>query len=100
MGKSLEMTRRPETSNVECKQSPISENELKNRGSVYMTENYAHRRNADGSFDTICLHCFRTVASSPTGAALAESETEHRCPARDLQIFQQSGPGVGRPSSI
>ena len=36
---------------VECKQNPIFEN----RGSIYMTGNYAHRCNADGSFDSICL---------------------------------------------
>jgi len=55
-----------------------------------MTQSYAHRCNADGSFDTIGLHFFQTVDSAPTGAALAESETEHRSTALDLQIFQHS----------
>jgi hypothetical protein len=96
----LGRTRPPETSNVECKQSPIFENELKNPGGMFMTQNYAHRCNVDGSFDSICLHCFQTVASARTGAALAESETEHRCIALDLQIFQESRPWGNRPSSI
>jgi len=30
-----------------------------------MTQNYAHRCNADGSFDTIGLHFFQTVDSAP-----------------------------------
>jgi hypothetical protein len=93
MGKLLGMTHRPETSNVECKQNPIFENELKNRGSMFMTQNYARRCKADGSFDSICLHCLQTVASAPTGAALVESELEHRCIALDRQIFEQSRPG-------
>ena len=42
-----------------------------------MTQNYARRCNADGSFDSICLHCFQTVASATSNAALAENEMQH-----------------------
>jgi hypothetical protein len=82
MGKLLEMTRHPETSNVECKQGPI----FKNRGVIYMTQNYARRCNADGSFDSICLHRFKTVAATPIDASLAENEVQHRCIAPDPNI--------------
>jgi hypothetical protein len=59
--------------------SPIVENEPRNRGVIYMSRNYARRCNGDGGFDSICLHCFETVASAPTDAALAENEMQHRC---------------------
>jgi hypothetical protein len=59
--------------------SPIVENEPRNRGVIYMSRNYARRCNGDGGFDSICLHCFETVASAPTDAALVENEMQHRC---------------------
>jgi hypothetical protein len=71
---------------------PIVENEPRNRGIIYMSRNYARRCNADGSFDSICLHCFQTVASTPIDAALAENEMQHRCLALDLEIFEATRP--------
>jgi hypothetical protein len=91
---------RSETSNVECKPSPIFGNESRNRGIVYMTQNYAHRCNADGSFDSICLHCFQTVASASTDAVLAQNEMKHRCIALDLKIFETGRASGHGPSSI
>jgi len=31
---------------------------------MYVSEGFSHRRNADGSLDSICHKCFRTVAST------------------------------------
>ncbi len=85
MGKLIGMTRHSDRSNVECKESQVVENAPNNRGEIYVTQNYAHRRNADGSFDSICLHCFQTVASASIDAAMAEinatlaqNEMQHR----------------------
>ena len=86
MGSLLRNTRQSGTSDVECKLGPIFEN----RGSIYMTGNYAHRCNADGSFDSICLHCFQTVASAPIDTALAQNEMQHRCIALGVQGLQAS----------
>ena len=82
MGSLLRNTLQSGTWDVECKQDSIFEN----RGSIYMTGNYAHRSNADGSFDSICLHCFKTVAATPIDASLAENEVQHRCIAPDPNI--------------
>jgi hypothetical protein len=40
---------------------------------------YPHRRNRDGSFDSICLTCFMTVATAKTEIELAESDAKHIC---------------------
>lgn len=41
---------------------------------------YAHRRNDDGTFDSICLRCYRTVATANTESDLVFSEAKHLCP--------------------
>jgi len=41
---------------------------------------YAHRENPDGTFDSICLHCYLTVMQANTEQALAVAEAQHSCP--------------------
>jgi len=38
---------------------------------------YPHRRNRDGSFDSICLTCFATVAHKDTEAELLPLDSLH-----------------------
>jgi hypothetical protein len=45
---------------------------------------YPHRRNKDGSYDSICLNCFATVACTETEGELAEHEKNHNCNASSL----------------
>ena len=40
---------------------------------------YPHRRNKDGSYDSICLNCFVTVASGKSEADLTELDKVHVC---------------------
>jgi len=40
---------------------------------------YTHRKLADGSYNSICLKCFRTVGTSANEVALAENEARHIC---------------------
>jgi hypothetical protein len=40
---------------------------------------FPHRRNADGTFDSICMNCFLTVSHSKSEAELAESDKNHIC---------------------
>jgi hypothetical protein len=40
---------------------------------------YAHRQNADGTFDSICLRCFQTICSANSEPELAQSERQHTC---------------------
>jgi hypothetical protein len=45
---------------------------------------YAHRKNTDGTFDSICLTCFRTAGSSLTENGLLSHEAHHVCRPADL----------------
>ena len=47
--------------------------------SVTLVVFYPHRRNRDGSFDSICLNCFVTVATATTEAELSKYDTRHVC---------------------
>jgi hypothetical protein len=40
---------------------------------------YPHRRNSDGTFDSICTKCFLTVAHRRAEAELAAIEEAHIC---------------------
>jgi hypothetical protein len=40
---------------------------------------YPHRRNADGSYDSICLTCFLTASHAATEAELATQDSTHVC---------------------
>jgi hypothetical protein len=40
---------------------------------------FPHRRNKDGSFNSICLKCFATVASHMTEEELQEKDNNHVC---------------------
>ena len=40
---------------------------------------YAHRENADGTFDSICLRCFQTIVSANSEMELVDSERVHSC---------------------
>jgi len=38
-----------------------------------------HRRNIDGTWDSICLACFLTIARADVEANLASQEADHAC---------------------
>jgi hypothetical protein len=40
---------------------------------------FPHRRNKDGSFTSICLKCFATVASHMTEEELKDQDKNHVC---------------------
>ena len=46
------------------------------------SEDYAHRKNEDGTFDSICLYCFRTIASAKDESDLGVREKRHSCDAK------------------
>jgi hypothetical protein len=45
---------------------------------------FPHRFNPDGTFDSICITCFRTIAMSEKEADLAAAEEAHACNPADL----------------
>jgi hypothetical protein len=48
------------------------------------------RRTLIHSTDSICLHCFRTVAAEDSGHDLAESELKHTCNLADMYPFSRT----------
>lgn len=52
---------------------------------------YAHRRNPGGTVDSICLYCFRTVATVAVIEELRTPETTHRCPIK-TEVKSKSSP--------
>jgi len=50
---------------------------------------YAHRKNTDNTFDSICLTCFRTAGSSLAENGLLSHEVHHTCRPTDLWHAQQ-----------
>ena len=49
---------------------------------------FAHRPNNDGSVDSICLRCFRTIASNNHEMNLATVESQHECDPVDIIRFE------------
>lgn len=44
-----------------------------------MPTEYAHRKNSDGTIDSICLFCFQTIAIAKIEEELAVPERGHNC---------------------
>lgn len=53
---------------------------------------FPHRQNEDGTFDAICPHCFRTVASALLESELAQWENEHVCDRNQLDRIDRLTP--------
>jgi hypothetical protein len=51
---------------------------------------FPHRHNADGSYDSICLGCFATVASVTEECDLEFYESEHKCDP--VAVYQSLAP--------
>jgi hypothetical protein len=49
--------------------------------------NFQHRPNKDGTCDSICLRCYRTVASTHQEPWLAHEESIHTCTLLDLHAW-------------
>jgi hypothetical protein len=48
---------------------------------------FQHRQNDDGSCDSICLRCYRTIASTRYEDWLAHEESNHTCTLLDLHAW-------------
>jgi hypothetical protein len=48
---------------------------------------FQHRNNPDGTCDSICLRCFRTITSTPFLPMLLYAESTHTCSAMDLHFW-------------
>jgi hypothetical protein len=63
---------------------------------MFAKRNYAHRLNEDGTFYSICLRCFRTVASEYSEARLAEGRGNISAWLRSLKpcmVIRENGTG-------
>jgi hypothetical protein len=48
-------------------------------------EGFTHRENPDGTFDSICHRCFRTVAKEDSEDSLRTAEAVHRCSSNNRE---------------
>jgi hypothetical protein len=60
------------------------------------TEKYSHRPNEDGTYDSICHACLRTVARGMSEARLVEAEKLHNCPGLRQDSLSESNKNSGR----
>ena len=51
---------------------------------------FPHRENDDGTFDSICPVCFRTVAHGQLEAELEEAERKHICDPASLAEIEKA----------
>ncbi len=56
-------------------------------------QGFAHRRNPDETFDSICRSCFATVGSHRPEWELEGIERRHICDPRVVERFQETSPG-------
>jgi hypothetical protein len=52
---------------------------------------FPHRHNLDGSHDSICVNCFRTVSSTQREIELEAIEKKHVCAVSDLCYLSAEG---------
>jgi hypothetical protein len=57
---------------------------------------FPHRQNRDGSWDSICMKCYLTVANKPTEAELAVIESCHACKGLTRVVSMDPTSRVGR----
>lgn len=50
---------------------------------------FPHRHNRDGSYDSICVKCFATIATERIEEMLAESEQAHACRHKPMPVRRQ-----------
>jgi hypothetical protein len=48
---------------------------------------FAHRSNDNATWDSICLRCYRTVATAPNPSSLPGMESRHICAVIDLHLW-------------
>jgi hypothetical protein len=51
---------------------------------------FSHRMNGNGTTDSICSHCFMTVATSTWEADLERAEAAHQCNQARLSFFSDT----------
>jgi hypothetical protein len=66
---------------------------------IFVFRRFARRRNADASFDSICLACFLTLGSAPVLVALRDLESDHHCEPWGPDSYRNA-PGLGLRSRL
>jgi hypothetical protein len=65
---------------------------------MHRQTNFAHRRNSDGSYDSICTECYATAARAGTEESLLWSESAHVCDISDLDLVHQGSTPASIPA--
>ena len=64
---------------------------------MHRLTSFAHRRNFDGSYDSICTKCFATVAMAEKEEELSPAESAHLCDPSALYLVNQGSIPVRIP---
>jgi len=67
---------------------------------LFVPIEFAHRRNADGSFDSICCRCFATVSRQSCPSNLAQLEREHVCGPIEVHRFDGRAHALPVPAKL
>jgi hypothetical protein len=59
---------------------------------VPRTRGFRYRENPDGTFDSICVRCFRTVGSATWEGLLRFAEEQHVCRPSEVLIETETPP--------
>ncbi len=51
---------------------------------------FPHLRNLDGTFDSICPYCYRTISHEQSELHLEKSERAHRCSQEDARYIEEA----------
>jgi hypothetical protein len=58
---------------------------------------FVHRKNSDGTVDSICLFCYLTIGNEKSEGALISHEREHACsPLRGDRLTASANDGRAR----
>lgn len=52
---------------------------------IFKHPDFVHRTNTDGTLDSICSHCFTTVATKQWESDLETAEGKHVCDPEELE---------------
>jgi hypothetical protein len=65
----------------------------------FLLRRFAHRRNADASFDSVCLACLLIVGTAMVDVALQDLESDHHCKPWGLDSYR-TAPGLALRSRL
>ena len=74
---------------IDSKNLSASRNEGRSGGAMQGLGKFSHRVNDDGTIDSICPQCFKTVATATQESDLDPAESRHCCDPFLIEYFYE-----------